>query len=348
MPDHAALNEPTASAAGASGERGPAGGGRERPIAWVAQPCRGGGSVRRARCRRVGYRLRARLPEREPRHATGRTLHIGPDRERSARIARRVVAAEGVTSDWSLVRAVKRSVDWSDGKTRQRTDAPLLKRYVRPDGSIVEALVTTALVEVDGAEPCHQNDHDRANAVPRQNRPLPHNEAERGCGDADADRRCAAGLPEWQPVAAKGQGACRRTLRDALSDHSVARFDFVSAETRSWRLEDGRRTHAFRRRPRFCIQRVPKAAGCLLGIVQHASVQAATVIAVMLRPRGPAVSPPWVPDEAGPPARAPTGSSGHQSRSRGLGDRKRGAAVTILRRFSRSRGAGRPSVTPRC
>ena len=48
---------------------------------------------------------------------------------------------------------VKRSIDWSDGKTRQHADAPLLKRYVRPDGSIVEALVTTALVEVDGAEP---------------------------------------------------------------------------------------------------------------------------------------------------------------------------------------------------
>ncbi len=36
---------------------------------------------------------------------------------------------------------------------RKDADAPLVKRYVRPDGGVVEAVVTSALVEPDGGEP---------------------------------------------------------------------------------------------------------------------------------------------------------------------------------------------------
>jgi diguanylate cyclase (GGDEF)-like protein/PAS domain S-box-containing protein len=48
-----------------------------------------------------------------------------------------------------LGRSVERGSMLPDGA---RADAPLVKRYLRPDGSIVEVLVTMALVEADGAE----------------------------------------------------------------------------------------------------------------------------------------------------------------------------------------------------
>ena len=49
---------------------------------------------------------------------------------------------------------VKRSVDWTAGRFRgDEDDMQLAKRYVRPDGSIVEAVVTTALVKPENGEP---------------------------------------------------------------------------------------------------------------------------------------------------------------------------------------------------
>ena len=46
----------------------------------------------------------------------------------------------------------QRSVAKRESMVEGREDAPLVKRYVRPDGSTVEALVTIALVEPEGAE----------------------------------------------------------------------------------------------------------------------------------------------------------------------------------------------------
>jgi len=48
---------------------------------------------------------------------------------------------------------VERSVEKRTSMMRKDPDAPLLKRYARPDGSIVEALVTAALIEPEGAAP---------------------------------------------------------------------------------------------------------------------------------------------------------------------------------------------------
>jgi diguanylate cyclase (GGDEF)-like protein/PAS domain S-box-containing protein len=48
---------------------------------------------------------------------------------------------------------VKPSVDWNRSRSGGNVIAPLVKRYVRKDGSIVEAQVTTALVESEGSEP---------------------------------------------------------------------------------------------------------------------------------------------------------------------------------------------------
>jgi PAS domain S-box-containing protein len=45
---------------------------------------------------------------------------------------------------------VQRSVDWTDSRFRGNVEAPLAKRYVRPDGSIVDAAVITALVKPHG------------------------------------------------------------------------------------------------------------------------------------------------------------------------------------------------------
>ena len=47
----------------------------------------------------------------------------------------------------------QRSVEWIDSRSAGNALTPLVKRYVRPDGSIVEAQVTTALVQPEGAEP---------------------------------------------------------------------------------------------------------------------------------------------------------------------------------------------------
>jgi diguanylate cyclase (GGDEF)-like protein/PAS domain S-box-containing protein len=47
---------------------------------------------------------------------------------------------------------LQRSVEKRTSMMRTDTDAPLVKRYVRPDGSIVEAIVTAALVKPDAAE----------------------------------------------------------------------------------------------------------------------------------------------------------------------------------------------------
>ena len=48
---------------------------------------------------------------------------------------------------------LERSVELRTVMMRDQQDAPLLKRYVRPDGSIVEAMVTAALIEPEDAPP---------------------------------------------------------------------------------------------------------------------------------------------------------------------------------------------------
>lgn len=48
---------------------------------------------------------------------------------------------------------LRRSVAKRTALLGKGADAPLVNRYLRPDGSIVEAVVTTALVEAEGAEP---------------------------------------------------------------------------------------------------------------------------------------------------------------------------------------------------
>ncbi len=47
---------------------------------------------------------------------------------------------------------VQRSLEWNDARSGGGVIAPLIKRYVRPDGSIIEAEVTTALIEPVGSE----------------------------------------------------------------------------------------------------------------------------------------------------------------------------------------------------
>ncbi len=47
---------------------------------------------------------------------------------------------------------VRRSLEWNYSRSGGDTIAPLIKRYVRADGSIVEAQVTTALIEPHGSE----------------------------------------------------------------------------------------------------------------------------------------------------------------------------------------------------
>jgi diguanylate cyclase (GGDEF)-like protein/PAS domain S-box-containing protein len=48
---------------------------------------------------------------------------------------------------------VQANVDWNRSRSDGNVLAPLVKRYVRPDGSIVDAQVTTAIVESAGSEP---------------------------------------------------------------------------------------------------------------------------------------------------------------------------------------------------
>ncbi len=48
---------------------------------------------------------------------------------------------------------VELSVQWSESRRKGNVEAPLAKRYIRPDGSIVEAAVITALVEPERAAP---------------------------------------------------------------------------------------------------------------------------------------------------------------------------------------------------
>ena len=47
----------------------------------------------------------------------------------------------------------KSSVEWIDSRSGGNALAPLVKRYVRPDGSTVEAQVTTAVIEPESSEP---------------------------------------------------------------------------------------------------------------------------------------------------------------------------------------------------
>ena len=47
----------------------------------------------------------------------------------------------------------RRSVEWTDSRSGGNALAPLVKRYVRPDGSTVEAQVTTAVIEPESSEP---------------------------------------------------------------------------------------------------------------------------------------------------------------------------------------------------
>ncbi len=47
---------------------------------------------------------------------------------------------------------VKRSVEWSAGRVKGEEDSELAKRYMRPDGSTLEAVVTTVFVEPDHGE----------------------------------------------------------------------------------------------------------------------------------------------------------------------------------------------------
>ena len=48
---------------------------------------------------------------------------------------------------------VQRSVEWTRSRLQGNAESPLAKRYLRPDGSFVEAAVIAALVEPKGAEP---------------------------------------------------------------------------------------------------------------------------------------------------------------------------------------------------
>jgi diguanylate cyclase (GGDEF)-like protein/PAS domain S-box-containing protein len=48
---------------------------------------------------------------------------------------------------------VQRSVQWSESRRNGNVEAPLAKRYIRPDGSIVEAAAITTLVEPKRGEP---------------------------------------------------------------------------------------------------------------------------------------------------------------------------------------------------
>jgi len=48
---------------------------------------------------------------------------------------------------------VKRSVEWSESRFAGTVEAPLVKRWIRPDGSVVDVAVISVLVEPDGAEP---------------------------------------------------------------------------------------------------------------------------------------------------------------------------------------------------
>ena len=47
----------------------------------------------------------------------------------------------------------KSSIEWIDSRSAGNALTPLVKRYVRPDGSIVEAQVTTALIRPESSEP---------------------------------------------------------------------------------------------------------------------------------------------------------------------------------------------------
>ncbi len=47
---------------------------------------------------------------------------------------------------------VRRSVQWSESRLKGNKEAPLTKRYIRPDGSIVDVAAITALVHPRGAE----------------------------------------------------------------------------------------------------------------------------------------------------------------------------------------------------
>jgi diguanylate cyclase (GGDEF)-like protein/PAS domain S-box-containing protein len=54
--------------------------------------------------------------------------------------------------DFTHPEDIDRSVDWSALRFKGQDRPPLIKRYLRPDGSILEAAVITALVEPEGAE----------------------------------------------------------------------------------------------------------------------------------------------------------------------------------------------------
>jgi diguanylate cyclase (GGDEF)-like protein/PAS domain S-box-containing protein len=55
--------------------------------------------------------------------------------------------------DFTHPEDIDRSVNWSALRFKRHDRPPLIKRYLRPDGSILEASVTTALVEPEGADP---------------------------------------------------------------------------------------------------------------------------------------------------------------------------------------------------
>ena len=103
------------------------------------------------------------------RGALPRRVRGGADRDDDARPAAACAAGQrgDVPAAWSRPEElvgrsildfthaddVKRSVEWSESRSAGDVIAPLVKRYVRPDGSIVEAQVTTALVEPERSEP---------------------------------------------------------------------------------------------------------------------------------------------------------------------------------------------------
>ncbi len=48
---------------------------------------------------------------------------------------------------------IQQSIDWTDARFGGLDPAPLVKRYIRPDGSLVDATVVSAVVEPDDGEP---------------------------------------------------------------------------------------------------------------------------------------------------------------------------------------------------
>ncbi len=54
--------------------------------------------------------------------------------------------------DFTDTNDVNRSLEWIDSRSEGNALAPLIKRYVRPNGSTVDAQVTTAIIEPDNSE----------------------------------------------------------------------------------------------------------------------------------------------------------------------------------------------------